>query len=279
MIQTIAVIGGDARQRYLAEQLMASGFAVSCQQVPGLTDTHASMHAAVQDAQAVVLPMPALQSPTHIRAQDGALPLQPLLESLASGTYVFGGKLGPAGELLAQYPLKVVDYAESEPLAIANAVPTAEGAIELALHHTTGTLSGSRVLVIGFGRIGKLLALKLQALGAHVTVSVRRMNDRALAAALGFQTDQTGRYARGLYQYACVCNTVPAPVFSTAQLRALQPGCVFIDLASGAGALEADAAVPGSVNYLHALALPGSCAPAAAANAIRDDILRTLHQA
>lgn len=278
MIQTFAVIGGDARQRYLAEQLMAAGFAVSCHQVPGLADTHASLHAAVQDARAVVLGMPALQSPALIRTQTGGLSLQTLLESLSGGTYVFGGRLAPARALLAQYPVRAVDYAESEPLAIANAVPSAEGAIELALHHTACTLAGSRVLVVGFGRIGKLLACKLKALDARVTVSVRKSADQAMAAALGLQTDVTGRYTRGLYQYACVCNTAPAPVFSAEQLRALQPGCVLIDLASGAGALEAGTPIPDSVQYLHALALPGKCAPATAAAAIKDEILRTLHQ-
>ena len=68
MIQTFAVIGGDARQRYLAGLLMSAGFCVSCYQVPALADTHASLHAAVQNAQAVVLPMPALHTPTQIRA-------------------------------------------------------------------------------------------------------------------------------------------------------------------------------------------------------------------
>ena len=278
MIQTFAVIGGDARQHHLAEQLMSAGFAVSCHQIPGLTDTHASLHAAVENAQAVVLGMPALQSPTLIRTQDGGLPLASLLESVSGGTYVFGGKLAPAAALLAQYPVRAIDYAESEPLAAANALPTAEGAIELALHHTKGTISGSRVLVVGFGRIGKLLSLKLQALGAHVTVAARKPADRTLAVALGLRADETGRFARGLYQYTCVCNTVPAPVFSAHQLRALQPGCVFIDLASGAGALEADTPIPDTIQYLHALALPGKCAPAAAAAAIKDEILRTLHE-
>lgn len=276
MIQTFAVIGGDARQRYLAEQLMAAGFAVSCCQVPGLSDTHASLHAALKDARAIALPMPALASPTHIRTEPGNLPLASVLGSVPDGTYVFGGRLSPAAQLLAQYPVRVVDYAASEPLAIANAVPTAEGAIELALHHTSGTISGSRVLVVGFGRIGTLLALKLQALGAHVTATARNAAARARIQALGLRDDETGHYARGLYQYTCVCNTVPAPVFSAAQLRQLQPGCVFIDLASGTGALEAGTAVPGQLQYLHALALPGKCAPAAAAAAIKDEILHVL---
>lgn len=276
MIKTFAVVGGDLRQHYLAEQLMAASFAVSCYAVPDLPDTHASLHEAVCDAKAVALPMPALASPDLIASPTVEIPLRALAQSLAPGAVVFGGRLGPARALLAQSSARVIDYLDSERLAIANAVPSAEGAIALAMRNTPCTISGSRVLVVGFGRIGKLLAQKLHALGALVTVCARKEADLATVEAFGLKADETGRYARGLYQYACVFNTVPAPVFSAEQLRALQPGCVFLDLASGAGALEAGVRPPDSIRYIHALALPGKCAPMSAARALRDEILRTL---
>lgn len=51
---------------------------------------------------------------------------------------------------------------------IMNAVPTAEGAIQIAMEQTDVTLHGLPVLVIGHGRIGSLLARRLAALGAKV---------------------------------------------------------------------------------------------------------------
>ena len=54
---------------------------------------------------------------------------------------------------------------------IANAVPTAEGAVQLAMEELPITLHGARVLVVGFGRVGKLTAHRFRALGARVSVA------------------------------------------------------------------------------------------------------------
>lgn len=276
MTKTIAVIGGDARSYHLCAQLMAANYDVRCYAVPRLCDTCASLHETVQNVCAVALPMPALSPSGKIRSETKELPLEALLPLLPRGCIVFGGNLAVCADLFAQYPVTVRDYLRSEPLAIANAAITAEGAIELAMRHMDCTVAESRILVVGFGRIGKLLSGKLCALGAHVTVAARKPADRAMAQALGCQSDETGRYLRGLYQYRCIMNTVPAAVFSQKQLDALQPGCVFVDLASGAGALSQGVCAPDGITYLHALALPGKCAPESAARALRDEILRTL---
>ena len=42
---------------------------------------------------------------------------------------------------------------------------------------TDRTLHGSRCLIIGYGRIGRLLADRLLSLGAEVTVSARKYGD------------------------------------------------------------------------------------------------------
>lgn len=276
MTKTIAVIGGDERSYYLCAQLMAAGYAVRSYAVPHLCDTCASLHETVLDVCAVALPMPALTPDGNIRTEARELSLEPLLQSLPRGCVLFGGKLSSVQERLSRYPISVRDYLASEPLAAANAAITAEGAIALAMRHMTCTIEDARILVVGFGRIGKQLARKLVSLGARVSVSARKPADFSAAQSLGCQTDETGRYARGLYQYRCIMNTVPAPVFSQEQLDSLQPGCVFVDLASGTGALAGGVTPPDHITYLHALALPGKCAPESAARALRDEILRTL---
>ena len=56
-------------------------------------------------------------------------------------------------------------------------------------------LWGSRVLVTGWGRVAKILALRLYALGALVTVAARKDGDRAMARALGLDScDYDGIY-------------------------------------------------------------------------------------
>lgn len=276
MLKTITVLGGDPRQRYLAARLMAGGFCVETCQVPGLPDSSAGLHAALCRAQAVALPMPALTSDHWIRAEPHPIPLISVLESLSPGTVVFGGPFDAAAETFAQYPVILSDYTKSAALAAGNAVPTAEGAIQLAMERLPITISGSRCLVTGFGRIGKALATRLRGLFAHVTVAARKPEDRAMAAALGFTPETTGVYLRGLAQYDCIFNTVPAPVFLPEHLAAMRPDCLIVDLASAPGGLPADAAHLETPVYLPAPGLPGRVAPAAAAALLYDHILAVL---
>ena len=46
-------------------------------------------------------------------------------------------------------------------------MPTAEGAIQLAMEELPITLHGARVLVIGYGRLGRVLADRLAGLKAE----------------------------------------------------------------------------------------------------------------
>ena len=268
LIQNFTILGGDRRQYYLAAQLMAAGFSVACHQVPDLPDTHASLHDALAQAEAVLLPVPALRDAAHIKAA-GDLPLDAVRACLPAGARIFGGVLPE--ELFSghvQY-----DYMRDEPLTVQNAALTAEAAVALALGCMPMGLSGSRVLVVGFGRIGKCLARKLQSLGAAVTVASRRAEDRAWCAALGYRPEQTHVYAQGL-SYDCIFNTVPAPVFGAPQLGALR--CPLIDLASAPGGLPPECEPPEL--YQRAPGLPGRFAPERAARILKETTLRILSE-
>lgn len=274
MLEKIAVLGGDLRQTWLVQQLARSGFDVAAYGVPQLADTHNGLHETLTGAIAVVLPMPALTQDGWIRAGQ-PIPLRSVLECLRPQTLVFGGMLDAARELLAEYPVRVLDYAESSALAAGNAVPTAEGAIRLAMEQRPATLDQSRCLVIGFGRIGKVLADRLRGLHAAVTVAARKSEDRALSEAMGFAADRTGLYLRGLGQYDCIFNTVPAPVLKKEHLAAMQPDCLILDLATGGG-LAPELTLPERPRYQLAPALPGRFAPQTAAEVLRRFILETL---
>lgn len=269
----ITVMGEDRRQYWVARALVAAGHPVSVYGVPILEDTRLTVAEAVADAQVLVLPMPAADQNGLLRlATDRSFPTERLWALLPQGITVFGGRLpeNMPPELAA------VDYGKSEAVAIRNAVPTAEGAIQRAMELLPITLWQSRCLVIGFGRIGKLLAQRLRGLGASVTVAVRKSASHAMAAAMGFASDQTGVYRQGLGAYDCIFNTVPAMVLPEAQLRRTRPDCLLIDLASQPGGMDFDACARLPRQALHALSLPGQVAPATAGRIISDFILEQL---
>ena len=160
----------------------------------------------------------------------------------------------------------------------ANAFPTCEGALQLAMEQTAFTLQNARCLVIGAGRIGMLLARKLYALDAQVTVSARCTRDFARIAAAGLHALDTRSLAGHLAGFDLIFNTVPAPILTTEVLSDKKPPCFIIDLASLPGGVAADILLPDGCRVLHALSLPGKVAPLSAARAVFDTVDTILHE-
>ena len=191
----------------------------------------------------------------------------------APGTRVFAGKaLEPLRAECRRRGLPLTDYLRCEDFALRNAELTAEGAVGCLLQGE-GALRGSRVLLVGFGRIGKLLARKLCALGALVTVAARRPEDRALAELLGCRALRIPE--TGSAQWDAVVNTVPATLFGAEELAAFGAARL-VELASPPYGFDpaAAAALGKPIELLSGL--PGKCAPVAAAAALRDTIYSVL---
>ena len=170
------------------------------------------------------------------------------------------------------------DYFAREELAILNAVPTAEGAIQIAMEELPITLHEARVLVVGFGRVGRALAPRLQALGARVTVAARRYEQRSLAQSMGLGTERADRLPDWLCGYDLVVNTAPARVLGVEELSALKEGALVIDLASKPGGVDMAGAAALGVRVVWALSLPGKVAPVSAGRYIMDTVYHIMEE-
>ena len=161
---------------------------------------------------------------------------------------------------------------------MANAVPTAEGAVQLAMEHLPITIHGSRVLVIGFGRVGRLTAQRFQALGARVSVAARRYDQLAWAQAMGFGGEHLAHLKGWLCGYDLIVNTVPAQVLGIEELEDVKLDCLILDLASKPGGVDLGAAGKLGLTVIWALSLPGKVAPVTAGAAIRDTVYNMLRE-
>ena len=217
--------------------------------------------------------MPALRAPDRIRAVPDDLPLAPTLDAAAPDALVCGGLLDAAVPALQAHSLRWFDYARDETLALENAELTAEAALPPLLARLPCPLRGSRILILGFGRIGKRLAWKLHTLGAAVTVAARP-EALALARILGLQAEPLGPQLQGLAVYDAVVNTVPAPVICDVQLSAIRPDAALLELASLPRRLLPRRGRTRRVSRRRGL--PGVYAPEAAAAVIRRAIFREL---
>lgn len=280
----VAVVGGDARQAILASLMHADGHAVSV----GALERHSfepdiqsipELKTGLQGFDVVILPMPVQTGDGMLNAplSNAPQPLGSLLDSMKPGALVLAGAVPFAVHARAvRNHLRLTDYLTRDELAIRNAVPTAEGAIQIAMEQTDVTLHGLPVLVIGHGRIGSLLARRLAALGAKVTVSARSCRDFALIESEGLAAADTRQLALVLHKFPLVFNTVPAAVLGMQELAKLPEKALVIDLASQPGGVDPSAEPPRGIRIIHALSLPGKVAPVTASVAVRDTVYAIL---
>ena len=97
------------------------------------------------------------------------------------------------------------------------------------------TISNSKILVVGFGRIGKILAHKLYGLNTEVYVTARKYEDFAWIEAFGYKGISYDILEEYLEKFDVVFNTVPALMLDEKRLKKLRPDSVIIDLASNPG--------------------------------------------
>lgn len=283
--KTFWLLGGDQRQAELARLLAMDGHQVHTwaleEGLPAEEPGSARQPPdGLSQADCVILPLPAADGTAlHSPLSQFHPTLRQVFDALVPGQLVLAGKADPGLHTLArERGVHLLDYFAREELAVANAVPTAEGAIQIAMEQLPVTLHGASVLVLGFGRIGQATALRLAALGARVTVAARRWEALAWAQALGCQGLLLPQLGEEPCSYQLVVNTVPAQVLGKEVLQCFPSGCLILDLASKPGGVDRSAAEKLGLPVIHALSLPGKVAPVTAAAILQTTIYHMLQE-
>ena len=157
-----------------------------------------------------------------------------------------------------------------------NTIPTAEGAIGLAMEETNYTLDGRKVLVMGFGRVGKTLANKLSKMGLDVYCEARNNEDLAWIKAYGYKPIELKEVKNILCKMDIIFNTVPIQILDKNMLILLNKKTLIIDLASAPGGVDFDTAKKLGIKAILASALPGKVAPETAAEYIKNCVYKNV---
>ncbi len=274
-----AVLGGDARQAILARLLEADGHTARRFALGTDADLPTAAEAA-RDADCAVLPTPVCSQPGVLNAplSETAPALSDVLAETAPDCPLVGGRVdeNTAAEA-ARLGRRIEDVLLREELAVGNAVATAEGAVELLLRNMPVTLWRSRALVLGYGRIGRLLCRRLAAFGTRISAAARKKSDLAWIEAAGVKPLDI-RALSGLERFDLIVNTVPARVLPESLLKTVRPDAVLLELASAPGGFDFDAAEKLGLQALRAPGLPGKTAPQTAAALLRDCIYGILEE-
>lgn len=262
----IVIIGGDRREVELYRLWGRSGLKVKmlgfelCPQVP------APGRAGLEDlnrAGTVIFPLPGIKEDGTLFALFAREPLQirSLIKEINPQALMLAGSVAPAiAPLLAGHG-KLVLTAGDEELAVLNAVPTAEGAIQKAMEISEITIHGSKALILGLGRCGSTLARALQGLGSKTTVLVRRRGSRAMAVNWGFKAIYEEQLAEAVADTEFIFNTIPAPILTAPLLEKVNKETVILDLASSPGGVDFQAAARLGLTAILLPGLPGRVAP------------------
>lgn len=283
----IGIIGGDMRQAVLARRLSDIGFEVAVFGVSksaklGRAVRCIDYRSALLKSRVVILPLPVTHDGVYLNVSDGEkhlLHISQFVEKVMPESIIIGGGIPKdLSESLCRAKIKVIDVLKMEKMQIKNALPTAEGAVEIALHELPITLFGSKALVLGYGRIGKVLSSLLKNMGVEVYVSARSDTDIAYIEVNGYNSVKydTDSFFSMLLETDVVFNTVPSLILDRETLKKLNQDAVIIDLASGVGGVDFVAAKEYQIKAVHALALPGKVAPITAGNILYECVLESL---
>ena len=260
---TIAVSGMDERQKELAKELKLR-FQPSAV-------THTDSPAALSTSfDYLVLPLKGADEGDHHTEW---------LNRLDSNTKLLVGKISAdVLEYCAEQGIDVISYIERAEFKIANAVPTAEGAVKLYMELSKQTVDHSRMLVLGFGHCGKALALRLKAWGADVTVFARSYADRIAGKSMGLDMREYKDLPKLARQKNCIFNTVPYQILDAAILNSMPKTSIIIDLASLPGGTDFKLCEELQLTAVHALSLPGRYFPITAGNILADTIVNIINE-
>lgn len=273
------LVGGDLRQAALAKLLREDGHTVHVAALETDAMDSEPLSADTALAHCVILPLPVTDEEGFLHAPLSVekIRFEELLKRLEPGQLLCGGMVSAQESVQAQARgIRLFDYYAREECMVANAIPTAEGAVQVAMEQLPFTLHGARVLILGFGRVGKLTAHRMGNLGARVTVSAESYADLAWARAYGHEGHRLRELFCELGGFDLIVNTIPAVVLSRRRLQWVNPEAFLLDLASAPGGVDREAAEEFGIRVLRAPGLPGRTAPVTAAGAIRDSVYHIL---
>lgn len=169
------------------------------------------------------------------------------------------------------------DYNKVESFLLKNAYLTSEGAVSLLKENSDKSIYNSEVLITGYGRIAEALHKALASMGACVTVCCR--SDKAKTSAAFNGARVIDFYAlKNENNYDFIFNTVPHPVFTKAELEAVNKETLLFDLASFPGGVDTLCAKSKGVKLIDGRKLPARYSKRSAGELIGETVEKIIKE-
>ena len=283
-----AIIGGDLRTIKLAVMLAKEQNQVyvygleKAEELKNIKNIEQceSIKKAIQEVEIVIGPIPFSSNGKTINMpfSDKEISIREMMHVINAKVLIAGGITPEVYEMANDEYIEIIDIMKREELAVLNTIATAEGTIQVAIENTNKIIHGSEILILGFGRIGKVLARKLAGLSAKVTCAARKDEDLAWIQAYGHKATNINSIGENLKLYDIIINTVPHIILNDERLKYIKKDCLLIDLASNPGGIDKKSVKDNKLKFVWALSLPGKVAPITTAEFIKDTIYNIIKE-
>jgi dipicolinate synthase subunit A len=274
----IAIIGGDARHLEIIHHFAELDASIRLFGYENLQiSTSGTMKSklvpiALKDIDVVVLPVVGTDDVGEIQTFFSSEKLflhESHFNVLPKHVRIFTGMAKPfLKNTCEKFNLRLIEWFDRDDVAIYNSIPTAEGAVMMAIQNTDFTIHGSISMVLGLGRTGLTLARTLQGLGSQVKVGVRRAEQYARAWEMGFKPFYIKDLADHVFDLDLLFNTIPTMIVTAHVIANIPQKALIIDLASQPGGTDFRFAEKRGIKALLAPGLPGIVAPKTAGRII-----------
>jgi len=266
----LAVIGGDDRELYLIPELQKQGAYIvgvgfeNASPISGMT-LAPSLQDVVGQVDVLLFPMFGTDERGVVKAKYSDQPIvltKEVLQAIPARVPLIIGFARPALKAVAErLGIQLLETISLNEITILNSIPSAEGAIQMAMEATTITIHGSESFVLGLGRCGWTLARMLQGIGANVTGVARKPSDLARAVEMGLNAVHFSDLEEKIGRAEIIFNTVPQLILDREMLEKVTRDAVIVDLASIPGGTDFEYAQMLGIKALLAPGLPGIVAP------------------
>ena len=288
MKNKIAIIGGDLRIVKLATMLAKEENEIyvygleksdDIKNVANIIECD-SIKKAIENVEIVIGPIPFSSNGNTVNMpfSDKELSIREMMHNINAKVLIAGSISPSVYEMANDEYIEIIDIMKREELAVLNTIATAEGTIQIAIENTNRILHGSEVLILGFGRIGKVLARKLAGLSAKVTCAARKDEDFAWIEAFGHKSTNINNIGENLKDFDIIINTVPHIILTEQKLQYVKNDVLLIDLASNPGGIDKKVVKERNLKLIWALSLPGRVAPTTSAEFIKETIYNILKE-
>lgn len=282
MEKRVSVIGGDLRIVYLIEMLVKDGFYVytyGLEKAENLQNINnvfncKNIEECIKKSKLVISSIPLCKDENFIKApfSNKDILIKDITKCLGNKIFIAGSIPQDLYNLQQEINFEIIDLIKCEELAVLNSISTAEGTIQIAMEETNFTLHGSNILILGFGRIGKVLSKMLNSIGANVYCEARKSEDLAWIETYGYNPVPLSKLNDSLSDKNIIINTIPSLILDENRLKLIKKDSLIIDLASKPGGIDFEFAKNLGIKVIWALALPGKVAPFSAAKCIKQTI-------